>query len=255
MYPKVTYFYTAGHTYAPFPWVFNDTPKTNRIYYIYSGNAYFTINGIEYRLKAGYLYFFPYTLEFIAHNDENNRLLHTFFDFEMLPPVINDHFIEIYVEENLLLYHSLKALESLIFKIPLFDKVIIGNEYEKLLPSGIAELLIPLLENLIAVICTETNTKFVSDPVILNALSVIHRDYAQKITVKKLALQACLDTDYFIRRFKLCTYTTPYAYLRDLRLRTAITLRRNGLTMEETAYCVGFSNASSLSHAIKTMTG
>ena len=82
-------------------------------------------------------------------------------------------------------------------------------------------------------------------------MDYIERNYAEDISVKKIADMVFLDEDYFIRKFKKALGITPYAYIRNLRLAVAKELRYSGVSQKDAAASVGFKYASSYCRAIK----
>jgi transcriptional regulator GlxA family with amidase domain len=75
------------------------------------------------------------------------------------------------------------------------------------------------------------------------------------ITVEMLADKCNMNRDTFIRKFTKIMGITPYAYLKNLRLRTAKILKRNGLPLSEIASLTGYSDSTSLLHALNTHKG
>ena len=91
--------------------------------------------------------------------------------------------------------------------------------------------------------------KTVDDPTILSALDIIENGYMNGITVTDVALRLGYDTDHFIKKFRKAMGTTPYAYIKALKLHEAEMLRRNGFTMAQAAERTGYSTPESLYHA------
>ena len=72
-----------------------------------------------------------------------------------------------------------------------------------------------------------------------------------KKAYRKLAKKYHLEEGTFIRRFKRYTNTTPYKYLKTLRVNIAMSLMdENTYTLATIAEMVGYSDAATLSHAI-----
>lgn len=250
MYPQITRLYTAGQANPPDPWYIDERIHANRIYYIIKGTGHFTIGKNTYKFQKGHLYFIPASDNFTAVQDFK-PLLHTFFDFEIFPPVLYREPIDFELcSGNILLDSYYQAAESLLMRIMNSEKIIIPPAAVKNPPQSLYELLIPTVEILLAVICAEANVAFVEDCVVLNALISIHRDIDRLITIESLAADAYMRTDCFIRRFRSYMGITPYAYLRNLRLRTAVNLRDGGMKIAEIFDKVGYSNGTSLSHAL-----
>ena len=86
---------------------------------------------------------------------------------------------------------------------------------------------------------------------VISALGIMHTRLHESISISHLAQSVYMNEDSFIRRFHKVVGTTPYAYLKNLRLRTALYLRNSGMGLTEIAKEVGYSDASSLLHALK----
>lgn len=91
----------------------------------------------------------------------------------------------------------------------------------------------------------------VEDQAVLHTLEMIHTRLQEPLTVEEMARACYLNKDCLIRRFARVVGTTPYAYLKNLRLHTARSLRAEGMSLGEIARCTGYSDASSLLHALK----
>ena len=90
----------------------------------------------------------------------------------------------------------------------------------------------------------------VKDPAITGALEYIHASLSQKITVQALAERVFLSEGGFIRKFTREVGMTPYAYLKKLRVQTALALKEEGYTYDTIASQTGYADASALLHAI-----
>ena len=83
--------------------------------------------------------------------------------------------------------------------------------------------------------------------------SVKDKDFlniSEDISIKEIAEESFMSCCGFIRKFKNALGVTPYAYLKQLRIRTANALRNEGMTLEQAAEKCGYSDASTLLHAI-----
>lgn len=234
---EITRLFGAGRvTPEPDGWSFIDTPETCRIYYVHSGNAYFFRGGERIPLTAGHMYFIPPRLPFAAEQDISSPMDHTFFDFSMRPQVVSKEIIaldgESYPELGLLV----RAAERMT-----------GRD----IPYGTSEYtpLIGCIETIVNVISGLNELKTVDDPTILSALDIIENGYMNGITVTDVALRLGYDTDHFIKKFRKAMGTTPYAYIKALKLHEAEMLRRNGFTMAQAAERTGYSTPESLYHA------
>ena len=73
----------------------------------------------------------------------------------------------------------------------------------------------------------------------------------EKLTVNGIARECYMNSDSFIRRFFRVVGVTPHAYLKNIRLQAARCLRESGMSLAQIADEVGYSDASSLSHALQ----
>ena len=73
----------------------------------------------------------------------------------------------------------------------------------------------------------------------------------ERISINDIARECYMTPDSFIRRFSRTVGITPHSYLKELRLRTARYLKENGMSLSTIAIETGYSDASSLSHALK----
>ena len=87
-----------GHCYAPKRWRYDQNRRVNRLYYIHGGRGGCRYQGREYRFEAGLLYFIPYHEDLILFSDESNPILHTYADFELIPPIICDRVFPSFLE-------------------------------------------------------------------------------------------------------------------------------------------------------------
>ena len=91
----------------------------------------------------------------------------------------------------------------------------------------------------------------INDKSILKALDIIHENFNTPLTVENIAKQCFMNKDYLIRKFSKLVGLTPYAYIKRLRILNARRLRSQGLTLSEIAVKTGYSDAASVSHALK----
>lgn len=239
-----------GFGAVPENWSYNKLPGINRLYYIEGGKGAFLENGSRREFKEGYVYFFPYTAGFDPIKSECVGMLHTYADFEMIPPVIYPRAIELAPKSNPLvdatinLFRAGGAENSPLYKESNNAFAFLSNEKERLCRSAISFI--------VSIASKEVGATEVSDPVVVKALESIHFAEGKELTVASLARDCFMSVDSFIRRFSKNVGMTPYAYIKGLKIRTAIYLKSVGKSLEEIAVEAGYSDASSLSHAIKS---
>lgn len=211
----------------------------NKLYYINSGSIICKTAAKEYTLKEGHLYLIPQPLEIILTAEYVD---HTFFDFFTIPIIINTSIIDIEVSKYPIIEAALCALNLFVEKFPM-RKITQRNAYYDFVKSS--------LGNLLFLISEEFKISTLNDAVINSAIDYIHHNYFNKISVTELAEKFHLEESSFIRRFKRYTNTTPYKYIKFLRVNIATSLIKAGnYTLSEIATMVGYSDAASLSHSI-----
>ena len=103
---------------------------------------------------------------------------------------------------------------------------------------------------IVSKIIEAAGAKTLDDQILISALSEMHQDIANDISIREIAEKSFMSYYGFIRRFKNALGMTPYTYLKQLRIRTATALRDEGATLEEAAEKCGYSDAAALLHAI-----
>lgn len=237
----VVYIYGAGTATPPVPWEIFDTYRTCRIYYIHKGHAYFYNSNAEFELKPEHLYYFPPNLPFVCKNSDTDPILHTFFDFIMLSPIISESYIEIDVRKHSELKWLILAADEIIKKQIFF--YLDREENHKIIFDYI-ELIIKTIDSI-------ESLNSINDEMILKSLEIIHRKYRDRISVSDIAEQLNFNVDYFIRRFKKYMNVTPYSYIKSLKTIEACHMKLSGYNNKEIASKLGYSDSSALCHALK----
>ena len=228
-------------------WVNKAEHEINRLYYIDSGKGWYLEDGIIHPFEAGKLYFIPYYAGISTYTDNSDRLVHAFVNFKLSPPIVSK---KVFCLDP----SSSPRLESALFSFREFCK----KSYNIRRVSGeLAEKDKRELQLLGALTLYLTESAVVmhsdyvlNDPAIVSALNVIHTTLGKNLTVANIAQKCCMSTDGFSRKFTRFLGITPYAYIKNLRVRTAIMMRNEGATLEEAAEKCGYSDAAALLHAI-----
>jgi len=80
--------------------------------------------------------------------------------------------------------------------------------------------------------------------------------YAERLTLSRVAHEACLSEHYFLRLFRQAFHTTPHDYLTERRLRKAQRLLKNSrLSILDICLSVGFENPSSFARLFRRRFG
>lgn len=91
---------------------------------------------------------------------------------------------------------------------------------------------------------------------ISRAISFIHQNYHQPISLDDIVDSSGLSKYHFTRLFHATIHATPIQYLTTIRLNNAITLLKNEqLTIEEIAVKVGFSNGNYFGKVFRSTLG
>lgn len=86
-------------------------------------------------------------------------------------------------------------------------------------------------------------------------IKYIHQNINKNITVDELAKLYCVEKNYFIRVFKAKMSVPPYRYIKEYRLKLALTYLERGISVSEIAELVGYFDTAAFSHAFKKKYG
>ena len=206
----------------------------NRLYYISGGSGGYVKNGKKIPFEIGKFYFLPAYAEIETYTD--SYIEHSYVNFELIPPVISKDAISPEISDEIL-----SNVADLF--VELCKKASTGlsiSEQELLRASAI---------HLCASAKEASGAEVLDDGIVNKALQMIHSDLSA--SVRQLAEACYMSEDGFIRRFKRYMGKTPYEYIKLLRIRTAEQYKRAGATLSEIAEICGYSDASSLAHALK----
>lgn len=214
------------------------TTGINKIYYINSGSITCKTAAQELILQQGHLYLIPQNLNVTLTTEYVD---HSYFDFFSTPTIVMHDIIDINLSEHPLIASAFDVLNRLVHKRSI--SITQRDTHYDLVKS--------YLNNLLFLIDNEFGIPTITDDVVNSAIDYIHTHYCLKISVEELADKYHLEEGTFIRRFKKYTNTTPYKYLKTLRVNVAVSLmEENAYSLAEIAEMVGYSDAATLSHAI-----
>ncbi|MDR3115222.1 MAG: AraC family transcriptional regulator [Treponema sp.] len=205
------------------------------ITYVIQGNAGYTIDDITYELSAGDLLCLPENVKKEAVTYPG-RLMHCF-SVNFQPKDLNMERVELHLP----LVHHIGVRNDL---IQLFDDLVYTWQEHRsgyrLKCRGILSL---ILYDILEAAVFETFSCD-QDKRIKQALRYITRNYAKKITVKKLAAMAGLNTAYFGVLFKRVTGVRVHQYIANVRIHNAKTMLKSGAyrVAEVAEYC-GYNDA------------
>jgi len=226
-------------------WYCKKHVSINRLYYIHAGTGGYEHNAKVYPLRAGRLYFIPYTADFTPFSDVNDPIVHTYIDFELIPPIITDEILSTEASQN----------DKISSAVSVFA---LGGAMSKHCDLGALyqdppfwELCKASVIYLVNEIASVNQIPKITDEVVLTSLAMMHTRMHERLTVNKIARECYMNPDSFIRRFSRVLGVTPYTYLKNIRLQTARCLREAGMSLSQIASDVGYSDASALLHALQ----
>ncbi len=218
----------------------------NRLYYIVDGVGGYYLDGKKYNFKKKHLYLLPSYDEiptWSSYETPEQRLNHLFVNFEMIPLIFTNEVIEIDPHKDPIMNAALTVFDK-IAESAKSNVHTLKNEELDYVKSTVVYIVNKMI--------TGCNVKTLDDEILVSALKKMHENISSDISIQKIAEESFMSTYGFIRKFKNALGITPYAYLKQLRLRTATVLRNEGITLEEVAERCGYSDASTLLHAISS---
>jgi len=226
-----------NRAYATPEWRCDHFPGISRLYFVHEGSGGCIHNGRKYEFHPGTLYFIPYSSDYEPFCDPDDPILHTYADFERMPPLITDRILSADPEQDPRANAALQIFclgagepeESLEMTALCTESILYLSAFAAR-KNGVAEL---------------------TDPTVLKILTRIHETVACPRSVASLAEENYLSKDALIRKFKRALGVTPYAYAKNLRLAKARRLRQEGWSLESIARETGYTDASALAHALK----
>lgn len=218
----------------------------NRLYYIHSGIGGYEHNGTVYPLRPENLYFIPYTVSFTPFSDANDPIVHTYIDFELIPPIITNEILSTEANKS-------NQIASAVSVFTLGGTMSNHTDLSPLLEDPLFwELCKASVVYLVNEIALANQIPKITDKVVTKSLEIMHTRMKEKLTINEIAHECYMNPDSFIRRFSRIVGITPHTYLKNIRLRTARYLKESGMSLSQIASEVGYSDASALSHALRS---
>lgn len=228
-----------GECTVPKDWIGMVKNDINRLYYIHSGEGGYIKDGKRIEFTPNRLYLIPAYSKIRTYAPPENRICHTYADFALVPPIISKDVISIDPHKDPTVMASLGVFIALC------------KDQSTLAESARAKYLCDTLFFLSSKIAEQNDSSILKDKAIISALNIMHSRISEKLTVADIAEECHMSQEGFIRKFKTHIGETPYNYLKRLKLRVALRIRGTGVCWEEAADAAGYSDASSLLHAIK----
>lgn len=222
-----------GFTKCPPDWIVNESYACfHRLYYVMSGEAYYTSETESIRLNSNTLYLFPVYRQYNIEHNPNNPLVCVWLHFSLNPIVLSG------IINSAPCAVTKKLLEAL--------EILITTNSDEYAIKATSNALIAAMGNAL-----QTYT-IVPDKRIEEAIQFINNNYSRKeLDNIELAKFLNINTRYFIRLFKKHLGQTPHVYISNYRAFQAIRLLSDGATVSETAQMVGFSDAKVFSRFFK----
>ena len=204
------------------------------IHFVLSGCGIFEIDGKTYTVRAGSLFVIPPMIETYYEADSQNPWYYTWIGFD--------------ADDSVTLPFSRPVFDCFEAK-EIFEQMRFCSEYE----AGKSAYLAGCIWRLIALI--SEHGKHRPDYIDM-ALSCIHSEYTNNITVGEIAQRLSLDRSYFSTLFQKRMGVSPAKYLRNYRLSKAAELMtRYGEKPAVAANSVGYYDLFHFSKAFKQYYG
>ena len=234
----------AGIELAPHNWQNTVGNGIYRMLYIHSGIGGYMSGEEQIPFKTGFLYLIPSYANiatYSSYESDEERLNHSYVNFELIPPIISKNVLEINPNENPTIRSAVYALLSLCSRCHR-RKFNLNEEELRYFKSTVIFLLETITKN--------SDAYIVKDEALINALQIMHNELSAKVTISEIAKRCYLTPEGLTQKFVKYLSETPYSYLKKLKIRTALQLRDSGMKLDEVAAACGYSDASSLLHAI-----
>lgn len=236
--------------YAPLRWELKPHVGNHRLYYIHSGVGGYVHGKKHFEFAQNTLYYIPYTADFTPWSHEEEPILYTYADFELLPPILSNEILSVKLTQKIAkaALASFEAISLACTNRELFIRELPQNDPNR-------RLLCSSILYLTELVAKENESSILHDEIVSEVLLLLHTKMAEQITVSEIAKCCHMNEDALIRRFTRVMGTTPYAYLKSLRLRQALILRDEGRSWQKIAEEVGYRDAASLLHALNGFRG
>ena len=228
-------------------WVVGSVPTINRLVYVLGGDGGYIKNGQKFPFIKGHIYILPGLADIVmytSYDPPENRLDHTFMNFELLPPIISKDVLEIDPNAIAEVKSALDTLHLICVKSKNLLTSLLDKWDVEYLRSTAVYLVKKMIEN--------SSVQFLDEPIVLKALEKMHMDLKNAPSVQELAKDCAMSVDGFIRKFTKNLGETPYSYLKKLKVSAAIEYKRRGVPLEIIAEKCGYADASTLLHAISS---
>jgi AraC-like DNA-binding protein len=226
---EVTNYFNNNKTYTYSGWGENTDLSVgfSLLYYVISGEGYYSEGGQKKRFKEGHLYLTPVYTPFSVKDNPHDRMFHTYTHVYTQPEV--KELIEVEVKKG----------------TPLYDAVSLWRKY---IHTDNREVLTQIIQLILASI--ESNT------VRENGLAARIKEHLDSImpaafSMDKLCKEMGYAREYLTRVFTSEYRLTPCQYLTGRRMAYALSLLVEGKTVSETSSLCGYSSPYAFGKAFK----
>ena len=226
-----------NRAYASEHWCCDHFPGISRLYFVHQGTGGCLHNGQTYCFRPGKLYFIPYAPDYKPFSHPEDPILHTYADFERIPPVLTNRILSADPAESPAAEAALKLF-------------CLGAETQEAADADLIALRTESILYLSSFAAKQNGVSEISDPELLQILARIHQWGPEPFSVEKLADEFYRSEDGLIRKFKKHLGITPYAYAKNLKLAKARRLKDEGWSLDRIARETGYGDAAALSHAL-----
>lgn len=225
-----------GNTVVLPTWELREPNPTgfSRIYYVIAGDVTFEAEGVQVKLKPGYLYALPSTVPYHVWRDRRYDFACTYLHIDFFEAHVTG-LIELEARENTCLWHYLQAIVH-----------------------AIDEKRLDLLEDMADAMGAffQHSGHFHAATEMLNVVQdYIMANIAEPIGIDELARLFSYHPNYFIRLFRQESGFTPHQFILRLRMQYAVVQLNKGLGNQEVCYACGFTDSSTFTRAFRKFYG
>lgn len=226
-----------------YDWKFKTTP-VHIFHYIINGSCTYYYNDKAVTAQPGYLYIIPQQLKCDATFDRQSHFNHLFFGIFYSKIYSPNDIITIKVEDY-------PVLQSIILLLSEYISAFRTNSFSypehKLHTNELFNFFLYVLES-------HQLLPYINDARITDSLNFIHSHFHENISIEDISASVNLCAGHFNTIFKDIMQVSPYQYLKQFRLTSAIRLIREGVSVSAAAVACGYQSVYSLSSAIKKYT-
>lgn len=230
-----------GSTWAP-----QKMLPVNRLYYIHGGTGWYQTGTEIHKFEKGRLYFLPRNAVYTLSASDDDPLNHTFIDLQSTPVLTSKRIVSVQPDENGILEAACStflccAAHIRANRLP-SDSFFDSKPLYNMLTASVVYILGYLID--------KNDLGLSKDTLIVAVANDIYKNFSGNITVTGLAKKYNISVNKLIEKFRQHIGTTPRALIKQLKLDAARALLKEGKTLGVAAAAVGYSDSTSLKHAL-----